>query len=217
MLLSLLIAVMAGVISHFICKQLDSDKQSLTSLWFKPPCQKRNRKPRSGHSGFFPLFIHEITLSVVCIFLKCRNLKIPQIHTKGLFFIENFQLSSLFYYFQMRSIRFRFGLYGGMYLSTMPNFSASSCTTAHFWYLALSSTRCTGSPLYSEAIWCSMVYTFRGGYSASRYLLLRNVRHHNEIPLFQKRLTLSAAYAASKGSSRITRTVQRRFRIKVKP
>ena len=30
--------------------------------------------------------IHEITLSVVCTFLKCENLKIPQIHTKGLFF-----------------------------------------------------------------------------------------------------------------------------------
>ena len=31
--------------------------------------------------------IHEITLSVVRIFHKCENLKIPQIHAKGLFFL----------------------------------------------------------------------------------------------------------------------------------
>lgn len=31
--------------------------------------------------------IHGITLSVVRIFHKCGNLRIPQIHVKGLFFL----------------------------------------------------------------------------------------------------------------------------------
>lgn len=52
LLLSLIIAVVASVISHLICKWLDSDKQSVTSLWFKLPCQKGIENPSAVTPGF---------------------------------------------------------------------------------------------------------------------------------------------------------------------
>ena len=42
--LSFIVAVAAGVACHYIIKWLDGDKKSVTSLWFKPPYKKRNRK-----------------------------------------------------------------------------------------------------------------------------------------------------------------------------
>ena len=41
----------------------------------------------------YDILIHEITLSAICIFLKCCSLKIPYMHMKGLFFVKNFQLT----------------------------------------------------------------------------------------------------------------------------
>ena len=42
---SFVVTVAAGVVCHLICKWLDSDKQSVTSLWIKPPYKTEQKSP----------------------------------------------------------------------------------------------------------------------------------------------------------------------------
>ena len=51
---SLIVAIAAGVACHYIIKWLDGDKQSVTSLWFKPPYPKTEQKaPGTAIPGAF--------------------------------------------------------------------------------------------------------------------------------------------------------------------